>query len=173
MIEVDRASGMSLLLVAAAVSLPCANPAMGESPQPPMTEPARAIHLSSCRLPDVEQIAKCGALSVLENPDRPAGRRLSIGVAVIPARGGRSHSDPIVVLMGGPGEAAIGDAAGYARQFAPLLQNRDLLLVDQRGTGRSGALHCDLSSPQEPEAALRDLFPPAAIKRCEEQLRAR
>lgn len=172
MLKVDRAPGISLLLVAAAISLSCANPAMGDTAGPPMSEPARPIQLSSCRLPDVEQSAKCGALSVLENPDRPAGRRLSIGVAVIPAHGGRSHSDPIVVLMGGPGEAAIGDASWYAQLFAPLMQDRDLLLVDQRGTGRSGALRCDLSSPQEPEAALRDLFPPAAIKQCEERLRA-
>jgi pimeloyl-ACP methyl ester carboxylesterase len=145
---------------------------MGESPRQSIAKPARTIELSSCQLPDVVQTAKCGALSVLENPDRPAGRRLSIGVAVVPARGGRSHSDPIVVLMGGPGEDAIGSASMYAQQFAPLLQDRDLLLVDQRGTGRSGALHCDLNSPQEPGAVLRDLFPPAAVKQCEERLRA-
>jgi pimeloyl-ACP methyl ester carboxylesterase len=133
----------------------------------------QTLQLSSCTLPDVVQTARCGALSVPENPARPGGRRLSISLAVIPAQGGRSHSDPIAVLMGGPGEDAIGAASLYARQFAPLLQDRDLLLIDERGTGQSGALHCDLSSPQDPEAVLRDLFPPGAVKQCEERLRTR
>jgi pimeloyl-ACP methyl ester carboxylesterase len=157
-------TGFWPLLISAAISLRFANLGMA-APQ--------TLQLSSCTLPDVVQTARCGALSVPENPARPAGRRLSIRLAVIPAQGGPSHSDPIVVLMGGPGEDAIGAAALYARQFAPLLQDRDLLLIDERGTGQSGALRCDLSSPQDPEAVLRDLFPPGAIKQCEERLRTR
>jgi pimeloyl-ACP methyl ester carboxylesterase len=134
---------------------------------------ASAADLSPCKLPDVAQAALCGALSVPENPDRPAGRLLPIGVAVIPAAGKRTYSDPIVVLMGGPGEGAISAASVYARQFAPLLKDRDLLLVDQRGAGRSGALGCDLHPADEPETLLRDLFPPAAVERCARQLRTR
>jgi pimeloyl-ACP methyl ester carboxylesterase len=52
--------------------------------------------------------------------------------------------------MGGPGEDAIGAAEIYARQFAPLRKDHDILLVDQRGTGRSGALRCDLFSTDRP-----------------------
>jgi pimeloyl-ACP methyl ester carboxylesterase len=93
-------------------------------------------------------------------------------VAVIPATSGKALPDPIVVLMGGPGEDAIGAAADYAAQFAPLRGDRDLLLVDQRGTGQSAALHCGLFSPEAAEASLRDLFPPAAVKKCERRLAA-
>jgi pimeloyl-ACP methyl ester carboxylesterase len=130
-----------------------------------------AIELSSCRLPGVPQPARCGALEVSENPDRPSGRRLRIGVAVIPAIGGHPRPDPIAILMGGPGEDAIGEAGIYAKQFAPLRQDHDILLVDQRGTGRSGALQCALFSTEKPEASLRDLFPLAAIEKCERRLR--
>jgi pimeloyl-ACP methyl ester carboxylesterase len=111
-------------------------------------------------------------LEVPENSNRPEGRRLRIGVAVIPATGGKPGPDPIAILMGGPGEDAIGAAEIYARQFAPLRQDHDILLVDQRGTGRSGALHCDLFSTERPAANLRDLFPLTAVERCERRLRA-
>jgi pimeloyl-ACP methyl ester carboxylesterase len=75
--------------------------------------------------------------------------------------------------MGGPGEDAISAAALFADQLGPLRRDRDLLLVDQRGTGQSGALRCDLYSAEDSAANLRDLFPLAAVKRCEERLGAR
>jgi pimeloyl-ACP methyl ester carboxylesterase len=75
--------------------------------------------------------------------------------------------------MGGPGEAAISAAAYFAEQFAPLRRDHDILLVDQRGTGQSSALGCDLYTADDPAASLRDLFPPAAVKRCQQQLSAR
>src|SRR4030095_5713658 len=90
----------------------------------------------------------------------------------IPATG-QAQSDPLVPLMGGPGEEAIGEAHSSAEQFAPLRRDHDILLVDQRGTGRSNALRCDLYSADDPAVSLRDLFPPAAVKRCEQQLSAR
>src|SRR5207249_2956103 len=114
-----------------------------------------------------------GVLDVPENPSKPNGRRLQIGVAVIPATGPTAQPDPIVPLMGGPGEEAIQEAAYFIEQFAPLRNDRDILLVDQRGTGRSGTLRCDLYSAEDPARSLRDVFPLAAVKRCEQQLSAR
>lgn len=70
------------------------------------------------------------------------------------------------------GEDAIGAAAYFAARFAALRADRDLLFVDQRGTGQSAALHCSLYSPAEGAASLRDLFPAAAVKRCERELQA-
>jgi pimeloyl-ACP methyl ester carboxylesterase len=134
---------------------------------------ADAIELSSCKLPDLTQPAQCGVLYVPENSNSPAGRQLPINVAVIRARGERTRADPIVVLMGGPGESAISAGSIYAKQLAPLLNDRDLLLVDQRGAGRSGALPCDLATADDPAARLRDLFPLPAVKKCEERLRVR
>jgi pimeloyl-ACP methyl ester carboxylesterase len=123
-------------------------------------------------LSGVPEPARCGVLEVPENPNRPAVRQLRISVAVIPAIGGQPRPDPIAVLMGGPGENAIGSAEEYARKFAPMRQDRDILLVDQRGTGRSAALGCELFSPGRPEASLRDRFPLTAVERCERRLSA-
>ena len=140
---------------------------------PPLSaESFGAIELSSCKLSGVPQPARCGVLEVPENPNRPAVRQLRISVAVIPAIGGQPRPDPIAVLMGGPGEDAIGSAEIYARKLAPLRQDRDILLVDQRGTGRSAALDCELFSPERPEASLRDLFSLTAVERCDRRLSA-
>jgi pimeloyl-ACP methyl ester carboxylesterase len=128
--------------------------------------------LSSCELPGVKRAAKCGVMEVPENWDKPAGRKLSLAVAVIPAESG-SNKDPIVPLLGGPGEAAIPAAGYYVGQLGPLLHDRDLLLLDQRGTGKSGALGCALFDPKNPSASLRDMFPTAAVERCARQLGAR
>lgn len=143
------------------------------NPQTPGREPASVGLLSSCSIPGVAQPARCSALDVPENPDRPGGRRLPISVVVIPATGGPALPDPIVALMGGPGEDAISAAAEFADRFAALRHDRDLLLVDQRGTGRSNALRCDLYSAEKPATSLRDLFPLAAVERCERRLRTR
>jgi pimeloyl-ACP methyl ester carboxylesterase len=127
------------------------------------------LALAPCEIAGLAQSARCGALVVPENPARPEGRHLSINVVVVPAIASPT-ADPISVLMGGPGEDATGAAAELAEQFAAARQDRDLLLVDQRGTGRSGALHCDLYSATNPAASLRDLFPVAAVQGCARQL---
>lgn len=140
---------------------------------PATTERSQTIALSSCQVSGMAQPARCGVLEVPENPDLPQGRRLPIHLMVVPALHTPALADPIVVLMGGPGEEALSGAAYWANQFAQLRDDRDLLLVDQRGAGRSAALQCDLYAANDPAASLRDLFPLAAVKRCEEKLRAR
>ncbi len=142
------------------------------TPAGPPLKASAGIEMSSCTLPGVTQVARCGVLNLPENPSRPSGRRLLIHVAVIPATNGPGLPDPIVPLMGGPGEDAIGAASIYVEQFAVLRTNRDLLLVDQRGTGRSAALHCDLYSSKQLAASLREVFPLAEVERCERTLRA-
>jgi pimeloyl-ACP methyl ester carboxylesterase len=132
---------------------------------------ADTMHLSACALPGADS-ARCGSLDVAENPREPRGRRLSIHFAVIPAKG-VPLPDPIAILMGGPGEDAIGSAGFYADQLSALRSNRDILLVDQRGAGLSGALPCQLFSDDDPGASLRDVFPPTAVESCAGQLRLR
>jgi pimeloyl-ACP methyl ester carboxylesterase len=169
----DEILRLLLTAVVAIQSVNVANAATAGDPRGPVTEPSGAVELSPCDIPAVGRPARCGVLDVPENPDRPGGRRLSISVVVIAANAGPALPDPIVLLRGGPGEDAISAAALFIDLLAPLLERRDLLLVDQRGTGRSGALGCELYSADDPAASLRDLFPPAAVRRCERQLRAR
>lgn len=130
----------------------------------------KAPALSPWALRELERAARCGAIDVAEDPLRPEGRRLQIAIAVVPASEARAHSDPIVVLMGGPGEDAISAAGAFAQRFSSLLRDRDLLLVDQRGTGRSGALRCELFSTEDPTVSLRDLFPAERAAQCATRL---
>jgi pimeloyl-ACP methyl ester carboxylesterase len=150
------------LLLTTVVTLHCASIANGAAAEDPPKHATSSIALTPCKLPGWTETARCGALVVPENPSKPNGRRLQINVAVIPATG-EAQADPLVPLMGGPGEDAISAAAYFGSQFAPLRRDHDILLVDQRGTGRSGTLRCDLYSADDPAVSLRDLFPPAAV----------
>ena len=86
--------------------------------------------------------AECGRLPVAQNPADPHGRRIDLAVAVVPAVRTVPRPDPLFVLAGGPGEAATTFYAGVASAFAPIHRDRDIVLVDQRGTEGSNALDC-------------------------------
>jgi pimeloyl-ACP methyl ester carboxylesterase len=139
----------------------------------PAAVSAQTVRLTDCALPELAERARCGALAVPENPDRPEGRKLEIAIAVLPASGGKSEADPIVPLMGGPGEDAVSAAAAFAERLAPLRRDRDVLFVDQRGTGKSSKLECNLHDPQAPAPNLRHLFPPSAVEACRRELGAK
>ena len=89
------------------------------------------------------QNARCGFLVVPENRSRPEGRTIRLAVAIVPAVSPQPAADPIVHLTGGPGGVAILEAqqlvdAGFNR-------DRDLILMDQRGTFLSEpALTCEV-----------------------------
>src|SRR5579862_1403407 len=133
---------------------------------------ALPISLQSCSVPGVQRSARCGAIEVPENPNRPGSRKLEIHFAVIPATKGHALPDPIVPLLGGPGEAAT-EAGQFLDRLAPMLDHRDLLLVDQRGTGQSGALRCQLFSSDDPAENLHNLFPPVRVEDCAKDLSTR
>ena len=134
---------------------------------------ALALRLAPCTLPGVSGPARCGTLDVAENRDRPHARRLPLNVVVIPARNGKGLSDPVLFLSGGPGQAATRDAAWVSEILAGINAERDLLLVDQRGTGGSAPLACPLVDDTNTAANLRDIFPPTAVGRCLRTLVAR
>lgn len=120
-----------------------------------------------CVLTGVGREARCFELEVPENPDVPMGRRLRVHVAVLPATGVRALPDPIVVLAGGPGQAASEVASITVGLFAELEARRDLVFVDQRGTGKSAPLQC----PEQREGK-RPIRASADEQANEEQLRA-
>jgi pimeloyl-ACP methyl ester carboxylesterase len=101
----------------------------------------------------------------------PQSRQIDIRVVVVPARAAVPLTDPIVPLAGGPGQGAADLAAGYARQLDFLRERRDILLVDQRGTGTSNGLYC---AANEPAATLfGHLFNAARLKQCRDDLSKR
>jgi pimeloyl-ACP methyl ester carboxylesterase len=133
----------------------------------PGSEVARpAIVLESCRLPGVDTAAKCGTFEVWEDRAAKAGRRLKLELAVIPARLRTHDADPIVVLAGGPGQGAMSLASQVLPLFQRLNDSRDIVLLDQRGTGSSHALDCDDDSAQPLQSLFEDALPEALLKRC-------
>ena len=109
----------------------------------PKTPTRGAEHLADCRLSGVEGTVRCGQLRVPEDPRRPKGRSISLFVVVLPSIGpGQSH-EPWVEIAGGPGNAATDFARSYVTDYRFIRQGRDVLLVDQRGTGRSNGLYCE------------------------------
>src|SRR5579884_3337040 len=91
---------------------------------------ALPVALQPCSVPGVKRSARCGAIEVPENPDRPGSRKLEIHFAVIPASNGHALPDPIVPLLGGPGEAAT-EAGQFLDRLAPMLADRDLLRSEE------------------------------------------
>jgi pimeloyl-ACP methyl ester carboxylesterase len=102
--------------------------------------------------------ALCGRFDVPEDRTDPGGRSVSLRVAVIPAREHAREPDPLVYITGGPGGSAVDDAIGVLSIFRGLNAHRDILLVDQRGTGGSNKLLCPVpqgTALMSTEAALK------------------
>lgn len=87
--------------------------------------------------------AYCTRHEVPEDPTGTGGRRISLNVAWLPATGQTDGSeDPVVFLAGGPGQAATEHAATVVAALAEVRKLRDIVLIDQRGTGQSNPLAC-------------------------------
>ncbi|MEN4042594.1 MAG: alpha/beta fold hydrolase [Anaerolineaceae bacterium] len=124
-------------------------------------EPQNRIELEDCLLgaPGMthQQRGRCGMLPVPEDRSRPDGRQINLNIAVIPAAIQNKEPDPLFLLAGGPGQAA-------SEVFIPLLPifdainfRRDLVLIDQRGAGRSNPLTCPELADTEVQRVGEDL----------------
>jgi pimeloyl-ACP methyl ester carboxylesterase len=119
--------------------------------------PPDALELEPCTLsaPGLADTiaARCGVVEVPENRAQAAGRRIRLAVAVVPSTARRPQSDPVFMLAGGPGQAAREAFPLAAPAFRGMLRERDVVLVDQRGTGGSNPLSCE---PPDDEVGSRD-----------------
>jgi pimeloyl-ACP methyl ester carboxylesterase len=127
---------------------------------------AGAGFLKPCDIPGLKGTAQCGTFEVWENRDAKAGRRIGLKVIVLPATGSPRASDAITFLGGGPGDAITEAMAYIAQDFAALRTHRDIVLVDQRGTGGSHALDCDLYPGKDAQTALGAFFPAERVREC-------
>jgi len=123
------------------------------------------IVLTPCRLTEVDGEASCGTYEVYEDRVARRGRTIDLKVVVLPALHTRRAPDALFILAGGPGQAATELAGFIARTFARVRQERDIVLVDQRGTGESNGLGCNLYG-NSLQGHLGDLLPVEAIKAC-------
>jgi pimeloyl-ACP methyl ester carboxylesterase len=134
-----------------------------------------ALQLTPCEIEHPLRLtvmpADCGVLFVPEKRREPQGRQIGLHVARVPAINRRKQADPLFVLAGGPGQAAGDFYATVAGAFARIHRDRDIVLLDQRGTGKSNALNC----PQEEERLYEasDAEVAALTQRCLAALSAR
>jgi pimeloyl-ACP methyl ester carboxylesterase len=83
---------------------------------------------------------------VYEDRVAASGRKIPLKVVVFPAKSGAAASDPLFVIPGGPGQSAIEFASFLLRDLAFAHARRDIVFVDQRGTGGSNPLQCELGA---------------------------
>jgi pimeloyl-ACP methyl ester carboxylesterase len=98
--------------------------------------------LTECRVPGIRNSVQCGVVQRALDPARPDGPKIEVHYTVVPALARRKLPDPVFLLAGGPGQAAIGIAPQVFALFSRLNNRRDIVFVDQRGTGRSAPLDC-------------------------------
>ena len=97
--------------------------------------------LSPARLP-VTVDAQCTTLEVPENRADPGGRKIKLYIAWVPNDSAGVAPDPVFMLAGGPGQSATENYPLMHNAFAQVRRKRHVILVDQRGTGRSNPLVC-------------------------------
>jgi pimeloyl-ACP methyl ester carboxylesterase len=151
----------AILLMLAAPVISAANripvPAVESKPHP-------------CRIQGLNEDMLCATFPVWEDRDRKSGRKIGLNIVVLPALGPEHAPDPIFMLHGGPGAAATDLARGLAR-FQALRAHREIVLVDQRGTGGSNPLDCNFyGDPPDLQRMMNGSFPIDAVRACRERL---
>ena len=129
------------------------------------------VDLEDCRLDGVSVPARCGSLTVYEDRSAGDGRTIDLKIVVIPAVSDNPEPDPLFFLAGGPGQAATEVAGPMLPLLADVRRNRDLVFVDQRGTGGSGRMTCaffesEVDEQQLGESLQVDTLPLDDLREC-------
>ncbi|MGL4516008.1 MAG: alpha/beta hydrolase [Shewanella sp.] len=125
---------------------------------------------STCYVEGVSDRLQCGFVTVPENPNQPDGKQISVHYVVLPAVKNDNHEEALLAIAGGPGQSAIDNAASFNAMLNKVRQQRDILLIDQRGTGRSNLLNCDVG--EQSLLAINDdnIDSLAEAQKCRDQL---
>lgn len=154
-----------LLAVAALLLHPRPGPAQRD-------DPGERLDLRPCSVGGVAGELRCGTFAVSEDRDGDGDRVIDLAVTVLEATGPDPAPAPLVYLVGGPGAAATGVDAAF-ENLPGLRKRRDVVLVDQRGTGDSNRLDCDLMWGG-PEASFTEEFLPVErVRSCRRELAER
>jgi len=160
--------GSKRMVLTAVLMLPLGLGALAEGSKPP----GRGVagKLKPCHVPGVDDEVRCGRYEVYENRAARKGRKIGLNIVVLPAKGQKVIADPLVFLAGGGVAPATSYAPFLNESYTNLRRQRDILLVDQRGTGGSNPLECDLTTdPTSVEYRDEGRFL-AAVRRCRNAL---
>jgi len=143
--DAATASQVAPAIAGDATPTAAANAADAANAPAAITRRLGSIAFTPCTLaPDfgVQTIeAQCGKLEVPENRAAPQGRKIALAIAWLPAKG-EAAPDPVTMIAGGPGQSALESFPQIAGAFTEVRKHRDIVLVDQRGTGGSNRLTC-------------------------------
>jgi pimeloyl-ACP methyl ester carboxylesterase len=129
------------------IFLVCLIAGCGRSVVPEVHNPA--LILSECPgfsergKPPLVSGAECGSLAVAENPRKPDGEVVPLSILRLPAIHPAPLSDPLFIIVGGPGQSAVELAEQVFHTFEETRKYRDIVFLDQRGTGSSHPLECE------------------------------
>ena len=112
--------------------------------------------------------ARCGTVEVAERRSDPASRKIPLNIVILPANSATPDLPPLVDIDGGPGLASTKNAAFYLTDGAAYRARRDVITIDQRGTGRSNGLMCP--ELDRPEDRYKPMFPAAGVATCRDRL---
>jgi pimeloyl-ACP methyl ester carboxylesterase len=146
-------------------------------PAKPQTWQLGSMTLTACQLGQpnsgLSTAAWCDDFPVPENRADPHSRTIKLKLALLRSGAQVVSKDMLVFLAGGPGQAATDSAGAIATMLEPLRAHRDVLLLDQRGTGGSNALTCkdsdDATTPDDDDGFDADKMRAAAAD-CLKQL---
>src|SRR3954469_23448476 len=128
--------------------------------------PTALDRLHPCVLAEGPPDAFCGQLPVFENRVAGRGRLINLKIVVAPALRRDAKPDPLFVFEGGPG----GGAATLAQYRIPMFRrfqtDRDIVLVDQRGTGASNPLDCSADDSDDADFEAIDDYPDNRFRTC-------
>ncbi len=130
---------------------------------------APAIELTPLPGTDPEDGIVTGRYEVFENRVENVGRTIHLDVVVMKATGPDPKPDPVFWIAGGPGQRATSLWRGWRQSW--MRAERDVVLVDQRGTGGDHALRCDTAGDaSDLQAYLDPLFHVEEFERCRKKL---
>lgn len=135
-----------------------------------MAQAGASTALKPCRVEGMPTELLCGTVSRPLNPLQPEGVRIDVHYLVVPALARNKQVDPVLMLAGGPGQSAIAVAPAVLSRLQRLNNRRDLVFIDQRGTGRSAPLQCDDDRKLPLAQAMDYQRQMARIQECKTQL---
>jgi pimeloyl-ACP methyl ester carboxylesterase len=128
--------------------------------------------LHPCKIDEGPTEAFCGTYSVLEDRSTKTGRQIALKIVVAPALKRDPQPDPLFILEGGPGAGAATLANFVLPMFHRFQMDRDIVLIDQRGTGDSNPLNCEPEDREEEDFSKIDDYPVERLRTCLARLKA-
>ena len=131
--NITRVATATIIMASVGLCLDSSRPAAAED---------ATVKFNPCYIAGVKDRLRCTDIDLPLDYTNPGGERISVHVTIVPAKASTPAPDPFLVFAGGPGQAA-GDYGLLVRAaFDPIHAKRDIILIDQRGTGQSAGLKC-------------------------------